>query len=92
MSETPEGVRLAIRVSAGRRHAGIDGVEGGRLKVMVHAPAREGRANREVGALIGRALGVPRAYVVIEMGGSSPQKVLSVRGVTRDDVRERLGL
>ena len=90
--ETPEGVRLRIKVRARARKEGIAGVVGSAVKVSVNAPAIEGRANRAVIALLAKQLKVPRGSVKIAAGERSAKKTVLVAGLTAEKLRNRLGL
>jgi uncharacterized protein (TIGR00251 family) len=72
------GSRLRLRVSAGASRSRILGVHGGALKLSVKAPPERGKANREVRALVARALGLAPSDVGIVSGETSPDKVVSL--------------
>src|SRR3954470_7057925 len=59
----------------------IVGWLGTALKVKVHAPALEGRANDELLAFLAEKLGLPRRDVTLVRGGKSRQKTLRIGGL-----------
>jgi uncharacterized protein YggU (UPF0235/DUF167 family) len=63
-----------------------------RWVVTCRAPPSEGAANRVVALLVAGWLGVPPASVRWVKAGSSHAKVLSVDGVSAEEVRRRLAL
>jgi len=69
----------------------ITGWIGGALKVKIHAPALDGRANEALRELMARELGLPRGAVEVVHGSRSRSKVLEIRGLTPAEVRARLG-
>jgi len=80
-----EGISIALRVTPRGGRDDIDGVEtlaNGRtvLKVRVRAIADGGEANRAVGELLARALGVPKAHVRLLSGATSRLKQVAVAG------------
>lgn len=69
---------------------GVDADGRSVLKVRVRARPIEGEANAALLILLAKALGVAKSAVVLERGGHSRTKVVSVRGLTEEAVRSRL--
>ncbi|MGZ4198632.1 MAG: DUF167 domain-containing protein [Thermoleophilia bacterium] len=85
-------MRLAVWVVPGGRRTEITGVVSGRLRVRVAAPAREGRANRELCRFLAAAVGLPPSAVVVSAGERARRKTIRFTGVGNETVRRRLGL
>jgi uncharacterized protein (TIGR00251 family) len=68
----------------------IVGWLGPALKVKVHAPALEGRANDELLAFLADRLGLARRSVTLLRGDKSRQKVVRVEGLDLLAVKARL--
>lgn len=68
----------------------IAGWLGAALKVKVHAPALEGRANDALLEFLAATLGLPRRAVTLVRGDKSRHKVVRVAGLTLAEVRARL--
>ena len=62
------------------------------LKVKVHAPALDGRANDALLDFLATELQVPRRTVSLMRGDKSRQKVIRIDGLDRAEVSRRLGL
>lgn len=71
-------VLLRVKAKPRAREDGVIGVRAGELIVAVRAPAEKGKANAEVIKALARALGLPRASVVLKSGGGSPHKLFVV--------------
>ena len=88
-----DGVTLAVRAQPGAKKTAITGVYGegaaAQLKVAVHAPPVEGRANAALVEFLAETFGVPRSAVELITGELSRSKVFLLRSVTRVDA-ERL--
>lgn len=69
----------------------IVGWLGSALKIKIHAPALEGRANDELLAFLAERLGLPRRAVTLLRGDKSRQKVVRVEGLDAAGLRLRLG-
>lgn len=81
---------IPLRVQAEAKNSELVDLAEGILRVKVTAPAREGKANAAVVALLSRALGVPRAHVRILRGHTSRDKVVAIEGMNTEDARARL--
>jgi hypothetical protein len=62
------------------------------LKVKVHAPALEGRANDELLEFLAEKLGVHRRDLALLRGDKSRQKLVQIAGLDPAGVKQRLGL
>jgi len=63
---------------------------GDALKVKVHAPALEGRANDALLEFLSEKLGLPRRAVALVRGDKSRYKVVRITGLTLPEARARL--
>jgi len=82
--------KLAIKAIPNAPRNAVAGWLGDALKVRVHAPALEGRANDELCAFLADTLGLPRRAVTLAQGDKSRQKLLQITGLTLAEVRARL--
>lgn len=83
---------LAIKAVPNAPRSAVVGWLGEALKVKVHAPALEGRANDELCEFLADALALPRRAVTVLQGDKSRQKVLHISGLTLAEVRVKLGV
>jgi uncharacterized protein (TIGR00251 family) len=83
--ETPEGVTIAIRAQPGAKKTTITGIYGegasAQLKIAVHAPPIEGRANEALIAFLADLFSLPRRDVVLVSGETNRSKVFLLRGL-----------
>jgi len=82
---TPDGVRLAVRLTPRASRGGIDGVTAdadGRplLAIRLNAPPVDGAANKALIAFLAEALGLRKADVTIRSGETSRVKMLHLAG------------
>jgi uncharacterized protein (TIGR00251 family) len=83
---------LDLKTIPNAPHDEIAGWLGGALKVKVHAPALDGRANDALLAFLADKLGVPRRAVTLVRGDKSRHKVVRVDGLTLAEAKARLPL
>lgn len=86
---TNDGPVLSLHCQPGAKASRIVGLHGERLKLQLHAPPLENRANDALVAWLADQLGVPRKQIELLTGHTSRQKRVLVRGATVEQV-ERL--
>lgn len=87
--------RLPVRLTPGASADRIDGWDvdpDGRpvLKVRVRARPVEGEANTALIKLLAKSLRLPKSSVTLDRGGQSRTKMISVAGLSDDELRTRL--
>ena len=85
-----EGAILPVRVQPGSRFNRLRGEQDGALKVSVTQVAEKGKANKAVIEVLTKALGVRRSQFELVSGETSPQKQFLVRGLTVEQLREKV--
>ncbi|HEY1111471.1 MAG TPA: DUF167 domain-containing protein [Opitutaceae bacterium] len=92
MSTPSNFCTLAIKAIPNAPRSEVVGWLGDALKVKVHAPPVEGRANEALCEFLADELGLPRRAVTVLRGDTSRQKTLRIDGRSLADVRARLGV
>jgi uncharacterized protein len=80
---------LAIKAIPNAPRSEVVGWLGEALKVKVHAPPVEGRANEALCEFLAETLGLPRRAVTVLRGDTSRQKVVRIEGLTLTDLHQR---
>lgn len=83
-------VSFAVRLVPRASRNEIVGVEGDALKIRLHAPPVEGKANEALVRFLAERLDVPRANVEIVTGHAARRKVIRVRGVTAGQIEKMM--
>lgn len=87
--ETGGAVLLRLKVSPGAAKQKIVGPYGDRLKLAAQSPPEKGKANKEIVAMLAKALGIAKKEIAIVAGDTSSEKTVRIEGVA---VGEVLGL
>jgi len=82
---------IGIHLQPGAKRNEIVGFREGLLYVKVAALPQKGQANRALLELMAQTLGIPKSNVEIIRGQSSRSKVISVHGLTSEEIKEILG-
>ena len=81
-----QGVTVAVRAQPGAKKTAITGIYGegasAQLKIAVHAPPLEGRANAALIAFLAETFSAPKSAVELVSGESSRSKVFLLKGIT----------
>lgn len=83
---------LAIKAIPNAPRSEVVGWLGDTLKVKVHAPPVEGKANEELCAFLAEKLDLPKRAVSVLRGDTSRQKSVRVDGLDLAEARRRLGV
>jgi uncharacterized protein (TIGR00251 family) len=86
----PPHCTLAIKAIPNAPRSQVAGWLGEAVKVKVHAPPVEGRANEVLCEFLADTLGLPRRAVTVLRGDTSRQKVVRIEGLAAPEVRTRL--
>jgi uncharacterized protein (TIGR00251 family) len=81
---------LTLKIIPNAPRDEIAGWLGDALKVRVHAPALEGRANDALLGFLATRLGVPRRAITLVRGDKSRHKVVRIDDLTLPEARTRL--
>src|SRR3954469_23327400 len=81
---------LLIAVVPNAPRSEVVGWLGDALKVKVHAPPIEGRANAALCEFLAEALGLPRRAVTLLRGATSRQKQVRIEGLSLEAVKAKL--
>lgn len=83
---------LAIKAIPNAPRSEVIGWLGEALKVKVHAPPVEGRANEVLCEFLADTLRLPRRAVTVLRGDTSRQKLVQIVGLGPAETRARLGV
>jgi uncharacterized protein (TIGR00251 family) len=86
---TSPSCTIAIKAVPNAPRSEVIGWLGDALKVKVHAPPVEGRANEVLCAFLADTFGLPRRAVTVLRGDTSRQKWIRLDGITLADVHAR---
>jgi len=90
VSLSERGVELGLRVHPNAARNELAGFSEGVLRVKVAAPPVKGKANKELIAFLAQKLGLSKGDLTILKGHTSRNKVISIVGLTREELNLRL--
>lgn len=87
-----DGVRIRIHAQPGAKKSAVAGLHGAAVKIKIHAPPIEGRANAELVRFMADLLGCKRTQVTIAGGELGREKIVDVSGTSLAAVTAAFGL
>ena len=84
------GCRLEIKAVPNAPRSEVVGWLGTALKVKVHAPPVEGKANEVIGAFLAEILCVPKRSIRVDHGATSRKKLLLIDELSLDEIYSKL--
>jgi len=78
---------IDVHLQPGAKRNEILGFRGNVLYAKVTAVAEKGKANQALLELVANTFGVPQSAVAIVRGQTSRNKVVSIQGLTREDLK-----
>lgn len=88
----PPHCLIAIKAIPNAPRHEVVGWLGDAIKIKVHAPPVEGRANEALCEFLAESLQLPRRAVTVQRGDTSRLKTVRIDGLTLAEVHTRLGL
>jgi uncharacterized protein (TIGR00251 family) len=82
--------RIKLKVIPGASNSAIKGWMGDALKIRVSAAPEKGKANKEVLAIMSKALSVQISELSLISGQTSPHKTIEILGLPQEEVEGRI--
>jgi uncharacterized protein (TIGR00251 family) len=82
--------RITVKVHPRAKRSAVTGRLGDAWKLDLAAPPVDGKANEECIRFVAELARVPRSSVRIVQGAAARMKVVEVKGITDDDLAQRL--
>ncbi|OGO00953.1 MAG: YggU family protein [Chloroflexi bacterium RBG_13_51_52] len=87
--ESP-GIRLAVRVTPNAGRNEITDLKDGVLYIKIAAPPEKGKANKELIGFLAERMGIKKASLLIIKGQTSRNKVISIQGMSNEELLKRI--
>ncbi len=92
LAADPTGVGVRVYVIPGASHTEVCGLHGDAVKIRLSVAPEKGAANKALASFLADRCGVRKRSVRIVRGQTSRHKIVHIEGVTRESVRQSLGL
>jgi uncharacterized protein len=82
--------RLAFHIVPNAKTDRVIGKHGASIKIKLRAPAVEGKANAALREFLAAQLQISKREIVLERGHKSRTKLVSIGGLSEEQIRRRL--
>jgi len=90
ITESNDGVILAIHATPRASKSQVQGLHGDALKVRLQAPPVDGKANEALVEFLAGTLGIAHRQISLVSGQTSRQKRIAIRGLTAGAISKAL--
>jgi len=80
------GITLTLHIQPGAKKTEISGLHGDALKIRLHAPPVDGKANAALIDYLAEVLNLPRSAITLKSGQTSRRKVVAVEGIAAEAI------
>jgi uncharacterized protein len=81
---------LKVRVIPNARRSQVSAIGPDEVRVKVHAPAQQGKANAELIRFLSELFDCPKSRITLTKGEKNRNKMITVSGIRPEEVRRRL--
>jgi len=81
---------LTLQVQPNAKRNEVLGFAEGILRLKIAAPPVEGKANKELISFLSKTLGRNKSSITIDRGHTSKVKIVTILGLDRDQIYERI--
>ena len=85
-----EETRISVKIQPGASRNEVLGLQNDVLRIKIAAPPEKGKANKELVDFLSERLDIARAVIEIVSGYTSRQKVIAVKGLSKQEIIKRL--
>ena len=90
LQESSQGCLLKVLLRPRSQREKIEGLQGDALKIWVHAPPLEGKANEACLRFLANQLGIQRSQLSLRGSQISRHKLIAISGCPAEAVEDRL--
>jgi uncharacterized protein (TIGR00251 family) len=90
ISQSNNGVIITVHAVPRAAKDAVQGLHGDALKIRLHAPPVDGKANEALISFLSRKLNIPKSNIALKSGANQRRKILMIRGVSKPETEKRL--
>ncbi|MDD5484027.1 MAG: DUF167 family protein [Kiritimatiellae bacterium] len=90
INQTKDSVILTVQAVPRAANDSVQGLHGDALKVRLHAPPVDGKANEALLDFLSKKLAVPKRNLTLKSGAGQRRKIIAVSGIALAEIEKRL--
>jgi len=90
ISQSNDGAVITVQAVPRAAKDAVQGLHGDALKVRLHAPPVDGKANEALIAFLSEKLNVPKKNLALKSGAGQRRKIIAISGISALEVEKKL--
>lgn len=90
IAQSANGVMLTVHAVPRASRNAVQGLHGDALKIRLHAPPADGKANEALISFLSRTLNIPQNHIELKSGFGRRRKLIAVHGLSLPEIEKRL--
>lgn len=92
IKQSKDGVIVTVHVVPRAAQDAVQGLYGDALKIRLHAPPVDGKANETLISFLSEKLNIPKSNITLKSGLNQRRKIVFIAGISEQETRRRLGI
>ena len=89
ISESDEGVIITIHAVPRAANDAVQGLHGDALKIRLHAPPVDGKANEALVSFLSQKLNIPKSNIALKSGTNQRRKIVLIAGISKQEIEKK---
>ena len=90
INQSDDGVIITVHAVPRAAKDAVQGLHGDALKIRLHAPPVDGKANEALIAFLSKKLNIPKNNIALKNGLNQRRKIISISGISKLEIEKRL--
>jgi len=90
ISQSNNGVIITVHAVPRAAKDAIQGLHGDALKIRLHAPPVDGKANEALISFLSEKLNIPKSNIALKSGLNQRRKIIAINGISKLEIEKRL--
>jgi len=92
ISQSNNGVIITVHAVPRAAKDAVQGLHGDALKIRLHAPPVDGKANEALISFLSKMLNIPKSNITLKSGTNQRRKIVFIAGISAQETSRRLGI
>lgn len=92
INQSDDGVIITVHAVPRAAKDAVQGLHGDALKIRLHAPPVDGKANEALVSFLGKMLNIPKGNIALKSGANQRRKIVLIAGISAQETSRRLGI
>ena len=90
IKQSDDGIIITVHAVPRAAKDAVQGLHGDALKIRLHAPPVDGKANEALISFLSKMLNIPKGNIALKSGATQRRKIVFIAGISKLEVEKRL--